>query len=451
MVGSMDIGPWTTTAKLGEGGNATVYRAQRSAGEGEVALKVIKTAKAGREPYKRFVREIEFLRSLEDATGVLPVVDAYLPDRPTPEDRPWLAMPIARPIDTALEGAPLEAVVAAIAEIATTLARLAADHRVGHRDIKPANLYELNGLWLVGDFGLIAAPNLEELARTGRPLGPARYTAYELIIDAANADPHAADVYSLAKTLWVLATAQRFPPDGYQPKDSTSYTIRDMRPQQHARALDLLVDKSTRMAPQDRPTMAQVATDLRVWGELAAEPSAFDLGDLGGQLRAKLRDELARRDQREQLRDLWTAAIVQHTALMHPMHDALRDAHPGIVIDATDDTLTRNIVKSHESLGSTEILFGWQRCTKVPAGPDYNQYALRAGRGIEVDTEGLLIVHAFVDVGDPETSRTDFWWQLESRTAPVGSIQAEQMLGETADEITEQVKHALAVFVQHLP
>jgi serine/threonine protein kinase len=77
----MDIGPWTTTSKLGKGGNAVVYLASRSADEGDVALKVINTAKAGREPYQRFVREIEFLRSLKDATGVLPVIDAYLPER----------------------------------------------------------------------------------------------------------------------------------------------------------------------------------------------------------------------------------------------------------------------------------------------------------------------------------------------------------------------------------
>ncbi len=53
-------------------------------------------------------------------------------------------MPIATPIATALAEAPLVTIVAALAEIAGTLARLA-ERSVGHRDIKPGNLYEFNG------------------------------------------------------------------------------------------------------------------------------------------------------------------------------------------------------------------------------------------------------------------------------------------------------------------
>jgi hypothetical protein len=46
-------------------------------------------------------------------------------------------------------------------------------HGVAHRDFKPSNLYEFDGKWLMGDFGLVAVPNVEELTRTGKPLGPA--------------------------------------------------------------------------------------------------------------------------------------------------------------------------------------------------------------------------------------------------------------------------------------
>ena len=44
-------------------------RATRASGD-EAALKVINTTKAQREPYRRFVQEIEFLRSLGDFPGV---------------------------------------------------------------------------------------------------------------------------------------------------------------------------------------------------------------------------------------------------------------------------------------------------------------------------------------------------------------------------------------------
>ncbi len=37
----------------------------------------------------------------------------------------------------------------------------------------------------------------------GRPLGPAHYMAYEMILNPASADPHPADVYSLGKPMGV--------------------------------------------------------------------------------------------------------------------------------------------------------------------------------------------------------------------------------------------------------
>ena len=59
-------------------------------------------------------------------------------------------------------------VVDAIGHIANTLARLAAegvadpDLGQGHRDIKPENLFQLNGEWVIGDFGLVKYPTPEK-------------------------------------------------------------------------------------------------------------------------------------------------------------------------------------------------------------------------------------------------------------------------------------------------
>ena len=189
----------------------------RSGDEQPVALKVINVNKVEREPYQRFVREIGFLREHQSVAGLLPLLGAHLPDEPTKDDQPWLAMPIATPIGDGAAGRPLGDVVGAVATIADTLWRLQSDSNIAHRDIKPGNLYELDGAWLIGDFGLVALPDTDGLTAEGRPLGPAHYTAYEMIRDPSTADPHPADVYSLGKTLWVLATDQRFPPEGHQP------------------------------------------------------------------------------------------------------------------------------------------------------------------------------------------------------------------------------------------
>ncbi len=183
------IGPWTLESPLGKGGNAVVWRATDSVGQA-VALKLINSSKASREPYRRFVREIEFLTTVGSVRGVMPVLDAYLPAAPKERDRPWLAMPIAAPIDEALKDEPLEVVVTALASIADALARLQDQHDVGHRDIKPANLYRHGDEFVVGDFGLVALPDQEELTRSSRPLGPAHYLPYEMLTDPASADPH---------------------------------------------------------------------------------------------------------------------------------------------------------------------------------------------------------------------------------------------------------------------
>lgn len=51
-----------------------------------VALKVLHTEKTDGEPYRRFVREVETMRSLTESEGVLPLIDAHLPSRPPRRD-----------------------------------------------------------------------------------------------------------------------------------------------------------------------------------------------------------------------------------------------------------------------------------------------------------------------------------------------------------------------------
>jgi len=444
------MGPWTLEGKLGEGGNATVWRAIREDGEGYVALKVVNTAKAGKEPYKRFVQEITFLKNVEDVSGVLPVVDTYLPAQPSNDDRPWLAMPIARPIDEALAGQDLDVVVTAVGQIASTLGRLAEEYGVAHRDIKPGNLYELDGDWLVGDFGLIAAPNIEELARTGQPLGPAHYTAYELITNGAHADPHPADVYSLSKTLWVLATEQSFPPQGHQPADTRGFNLQELRPHRGAAALDRLIDRCTRLNAADRPSIAQVASDLRAWHDVTSSSPTLVTNDLDEKLRSALAGEIAARDERGRVKEAWLDAVRLHTRLMKPIHDALLEKHPGAVIDATDDKLTRNTMKSMQAWGLPEVVELWQRCTTLPTGPDYNQYALRCGRGIEINDQGQLVLHAFIDVGFLGVAGSDFSWTAQERRATGGSIEADRAIAESVEEIAEKLREALAAFADGL-
>lgn len=142
------IGPWELRERLGRGGNGTVWVASREGLDIPVALKVINTNKVDREPYQRFVREIDFPRKYQNITGILSLLESSLPDEPTKSDQPWLAMPIATPISEALQDRALDDVVAAVATIADTLWQLQRDLGIAHRDVKPGNLYELDVDWL---------------------------------------------------------------------------------------------------------------------------------------------------------------------------------------------------------------------------------------------------------------------------------------------------------------
>jgi serine/threonine protein kinase len=448
-VAGQTIAPWTLHETLGRGGNATVWKATRPELEKPVALKLINTTKVEKEPYQRFVREIGFLREHPEVSGVLPLLDAHLPDQPTRADPPWLAMPIAVPIATALDGKPLADVVAAMAAIAVTLTRLQRESNIAHRDIKPGNLYELDGAWLIGDFGLVALPDADTLTAEGRQVGPAHYTAYEMVLNPTKADPHPADVYSLGKTLWVLATGQAWPPEGHQPVGQRRFEIGDFRPHPTANALDQEVDLMTRLHPEERPSKEQVARDLATWHELSSEPVPFDVSNARSRVRTKLEKAISEQDTQEQRKDLTHAAIRRLQELTAPLNEGLKSLHPRTKVDSQSDEMTRNILRTHYG---KEVVFRWFRCTVVAPFDDWpGSTALKVGRSVELFDDGVIQLRLMVHVGPQGVMGTDFDWTLGEMSAPVGSVEAEKMLEDGIRDLTDALKRGVEVFVEKLP
>jgi serine/threonine protein kinase len=446
------IGPWYLEEVLGRGGNAQVWQATRAGLPTPVALKVINTTKVEKEPYQRFVREITFLREHQDTAGVLPLLDAHLPEHPSSADQPWLAMPIAVPIKQALEGRPLSDVVTAIAQIAETLARLQQEHGIAHRDIKPGNLYERNGTWLIGDFGLVSIPGADALTAEGRQVGPAHYTAYEMILDASTADPHPADVYSLGKTFWVLATGQTWPPEGHQPAGSRGFGIGDFFPHPRASALDQEVDLMSRLRPEERPSKGQVARDLAQWNELATAPVVLDVSEARARLNAKLQAKIAEQDIHEQQKELAYAAIRRLQELTAPLNDALRELYPRATIDSQSDEMTRKTVKTHEHRHrGMALLLRWQRCTLLAPFERPMSCVLRMSRCVELFGNGTLRLILMANVRPEGVMGTYYSSEIEIRDAPVGSIEAERMLEDGIRDLAEALKLAIEMFIQHQP
>lgn len=302
------IGPWTLLEPLGRGGNATVWKASRTVDDDVIALKVLDVRRPTSERYIRFRDEIAVLQTLTGEPGILPLLDHHLPDAPTGRQPAWLAMPVAIPIQDALGARPnLEDVVAVGAEIATTLARLA-DRGISHRDIKPGNLYEYSGTFVIGDFGLVRFPDKGAITTDDRSLGPRNFLAPEMISGPEDADGSAADVYSLAKTIWALAAHRRWPPPGHQLVESVSTNLASRVPHPRVREVDWIIERATAHDPSERITMREVAANLRAWIEPGATYGAvLDLAEIGERYRGQVAD----RDRMEVRQRRWLEQATQ--------------------------------------------------------------------------------------------------------------------------------------------
>lgn len=283
------IDGWRLKKVLGKGGNGKVWLAER--GATEAALKLLKTDFLDPD-HKRFVRFRDeaqtHARLAPRHAGLLPILAHSVPTHPTRETQAWLATPIAIPIKTSLDGKPLTDAVRAVLAVADTLAGLHAEG-VSHRDIKPSNLYQFQGRWVVGDLGLVDFPEKDAITDTGERLGPMHYFAPEMLDEGKRADGTKADVYCLAKTLWVLATEQNHPPGGEFRADNSQFGIGAFRPHPRARQLDSLIERATRHDPALRPTMADFASELRAW---LVAPEIVQQSDLA-QLLTRLREQTA--------------------------------------------------------------------------------------------------------------------------------------------------------------
>jgi eukaryotic-like serine/threonine-protein kinase len=254
------LGQWHLVQRIGGGGSAEVWRARSI--HGDVAIKILRQA-SGR-PFKRFRAEVDLLRSITGQDGVLPMLDAHVPTALAAGERVWLVMPLAKVVSEHSVTLTPEQTVTGVNQIATTMARLHSG-RVFHRDLKPENLYEWNGRWVVGDFGIASFPGKKSVTTGSSKLGPVHFIAPEMLHNPETAQGGPADVYSLAKTLWVLLCGQRYPPPGEQRSDIQAVRLEEWVDSPRIGLLNVVMERCTRYSPDDRLTMAQFASALDDW------------------------------------------------------------------------------------------------------------------------------------------------------------------------------------------
>lgn len=272
---------WTPTRLIKRSGNAEVWEAEKDAERAALKILTRKTAEAR----TRFLDEIKAMRRLEELVGVMPVLEAG--EREGGRKNPWFAMPVSTTVRDALGHAPSpDAGVGACSAFASTLAE-AAELGVFHRDLKPENLFCRGEVWTVGDWGLVDFPDKAGETQVGK-LGSAFYMAPEMLEDASSAAPGPADVYSLAKVLWVLIAHQSLPPQGPYRGDPERHRLTARLAHPKIYLLDRLIERATRPSPSERPSMKEFAEELAAWRELRPAPGFDALLEVGDVLYARL-------------------------------------------------------------------------------------------------------------------------------------------------------------------
>ena len=439
------IGEWTLLAELGEGGNAIVWRAQCDAGT-VAALKILKNHKPSSEAYRRFRDEIALLRNLSPQPGVLPLIEASLPSRPTRRDPAWLAMPEAMDIRTALGDRPaLETVVEAVATIGETLEALA-ERGVYHRDVKPSNLYRYDQTWVIGDFGLAEFPDKEELTRDGQKLGPAHFLAPEMILRPETAQPGPADVYALAKTLWVLATTERWPPPGEIRLDEAQLRLGTRVANRRAGLLDSLLAQATKNDPELRPSMTEFAADLRDWLAPPRTPAALPtVTDLAARIRVVEAAPVAEGKAYETISQAATRALEGIKDYLAPINLQLQEAIPRW---GTYDH--SEIVFNGLSLGQSNAVFqtGWaiNRETETAAPLGHVRIGFWVAVGVEALPSGRLHLVAAYAIEEKPLG-FDVVWESAFTEVP-DTAAAEYALTTIGSGLAENLRPALERFVR---
>jgi serine/threonine protein kinase len=200
------FGPFDLLEKIGRGGSATVYKAQRRDTGEIVAVKIgARQLALDEDGFERFKREFTVICHLRHPHLVGALEFGEL------KRVPYLVLEFIEGISLeqklSQQGPlPLPEAVATILHIAEGL-RVLHQNQILHRDIKPGNvLLSVKGGAKLADFGLMKVLTPEPgITRTRQAMGTIEFGAPEQFEDAAHAD-FRCDIYSLAATFYAAVT-----------------------------------------------------------------------------------------------------------------------------------------------------------------------------------------------------------------------------------------------------
>ena len=261
--------------ELGEGGNAKVYRVKCKEDNEEYALKELVVG--GKEKHSRFVNEINTIKdNYQEIEGIIPIykfsVDEY-----------WYTMPIAISAVDYIAGNKLdiEEIIKGMVSLSETLEKLH-EKDICHRDIKPSNIYYYNNKFAFGDFGLVDFPdNTDDFTKSDKGIGAIFTIAPEMKRNPKKADSKKADVFSLAKTMWMFLINNEKGFDGVYNYLDPSHSLRYFERYKniHLVEIDELLKDSTDNNPDVRPTIKEFKERLINWIDVYSDINKAQASD----------------------------------------------------------------------------------------------------------------------------------------------------------------------------
>jgi serine/threonine protein kinase len=250
---------------IGQGGMATVYLAQDTKHDRQVAVKLLRPEIGALLGAGRFLHEIKLTSRLQHP-HILPLYDSG-----EAESRIFYVMPFVngeslRDRLRREHRLPTDAALSVVREVADALA-YAHSHGVVHRDIKPENILLTAGHALVTDFGIARAisksggEKWETLTSSGVVVGTPAYMSPEQAAGDMQIDGRS-DIYSLGCVAYeMLVGVPPFTgPDGelklVRRFTERAPSVRESRPAVSER-IDVAISKALELDPADRYTTAE--------------------------------------------------------------------------------------------------------------------------------------------------------------------------------------------------
>ena len=247
---------------LGEGGNSIVFEVTCRKGN-NYAIKLQKANILDRQKI-RFKNEIDILSRLKNHNGVIKLHDfSYQNDM----HLPFYIIDLGISAFAWCQSKKDAEIIAAFLEISKTLKQLQED-KISHRDIKPDNIIFINNTPYLADFGLAHEENKQRLTLEGdKQIGAKLTMAPEMIHYPYHANYYKSDVYSLAKSLWILLTKDNNCFEGcYNTHSKESLWNYDI---EVFGEIEIFLEKCTHNSPDERWSYDKIISFFEHWLSIA--------------------------------------------------------------------------------------------------------------------------------------------------------------------------------------